>query len=157
MALTDQELIAHFATIIGQEHVITNSSDLEPYLIDWRKRYRGQAIAALRPASTQEVSALVKLCAANHIAMVPQGGNTGMCGGATPNPTGRQVVISLQRMNKIRELDAANQTITVEAGVILQALQEAATAANRYFPLSLGAEGSCCIGGNLSTLSLIHI
>ena len=151
MALTDQELIAHFATIIGQEHVITNSSDLEPYLIDWRKRYRGQAIAALRPASTEEVSALVKLCAANHIAMVPQGGNTGMCGGATPNPTGRQVVISLQRMNKIRELDAANQTITVEAGVILQALQEAATAANRYFPLSLGAEGSCCIGGNLST------
>lgn len=151
MALTDQELIAEFIKIIGQEHVITNSNDLEPYLIDWRKRYRGQAIAALRPASTEEVSAIVKLCAANHIAMVPQGGNTGMCGGATPNPTGRQVVISLQRMNKIRELDAANQTITVEAGVILQALQEAATAANRYFPLSLGAEGSCCIGGNLST------
>ena len=151
MALTDQELIAQFASIIGQENIITKSSDLEPYLIDWRKRYRGQAIAALRPASTEEVSALVKVCAANQIAMVPQGGNTGMCGGATPNPTGRQVVISLQRMNKIRELDAANQTITVEAGVILQALQEAATAANRYFPLSLGAEGSCCIGGNLST------
>jgi FAD/FMN-containing dehydrogenase len=151
MALTDQELIAHFGAIIGDEHVITNDGDLEPYLIDWRKRYRGQAIAALRPASTDEVSALVKVCAANQIAMVPQGGNTGMCGGATPNPTGRQVVISLQRMNKIRELDAANQTITVEAGVILQALQEAATAANRYFPLSLGAEGSCCIGGNLST------
>ncbi|MFM1870231.1 MAG: hypothetical protein RLY99_975 [Pseudomonadota bacterium] len=151
MALTDQELIAHFGAIIGDEHVITNDGDLEPYLIDWRKRYRGQAIAALRPASTDEVSALVKVCAANQIAMVPQGGNTGMCGGATPNPTGRQVVISLQRMNKIRELNAANQTITVEAGVILQALQEAATAANRYFPLSLGAEGSCCIGGNLST------
>lgn len=151
MSLPDLALIHALQTIIGAEHVITNPSDLEPYLIDWRKRYKGQALAALRPASTQEVSDIVKLCAANQIAIVPQGGNTGMCGGATPNPTGRQVVISLQRMNRVRSVDIANQTMTVEAGCILKNVQEAAAAANRYFPLSLGSEGSCTIGGNLST------
>ena len=151
MSLNDQELIAGFEKIIGKTQVITAPDDLEPYLVDWRKRYRGQAIAALRPANTQEVSEIVKLCAANRIAIVPQGGNTGMCGGATPNNDGRQVVISLNRMNQVRAIDTSNQTITVEAGMILQSLQEAATAADRYFPLSLGAEGSCTIGGNLST------
>ncbi len=151
MSLSDQELIQQFQQIVGADHVITASADLEPYLIDWRKRYRGQAIAAIRPASTEEVSKIVKICAAHHIAMVPQGGNTGMCGGATPNPEGRQIVISLQRMNRVRSVDTSNQTITVEAGVVLQTLQEEATKANRYFPLSLGAEGSCMIGGNLST------
>lgn len=151
MSLTDQELISQLQSIVGAEQVITAPADLEPYLIDWRKRYRGQAIAALRPANTQEVSKIVKLCAANLIAIVPQGGNTGLCGGATPNPTGRQVVISLQRMNKVRAVDTSNQTITVEAGVVLQTLQEEAAKADRYFPLSLGAEGSCMIGGNLST------
>lgn len=151
MSLNDQELIAGFEKIIGKAQVITAPDDLEPYLVDWRKRYRGQAIAALRPGNTQEVSEIVKLCAANRIAIVPQGGNTGMCGGATPNSDGRQVVISLNRMNQVRAIDTSNQTITVEAGMILQSLQEAATAADRYFPLSLGAEGSCTIGGNLST------
>ena len=151
MSLSDQDLIKELQQLIGAEHVITAPADLEPYLLDWRKRYRGQAIAALRPSNTQEVSAIVKLCVANHIAIVPQGGNTGMCGGATPNSSGRQVVISLQRMNQVRSIDTSNQTITVEAGVILQTLQEAAAAADRYFPLSLGAEGSCMIGGNLST------
>ena len=151
MSLNDQELIAGFEKIIGKAQVITAPDDLEPYLVDWRKRYRGQAIAALRPGNTQEVSEIVKLCAANRIAIVPQGGNTGMCGGATPNSDGRQVVISLNRMNQVRAIDTSNQTITVESGMILQSLQEAATAADRYFPLSLGAEGSCTIGGNLST------
>ena len=151
MSLNDQELIAGFEKIIGKAQVITAPDDLEPYLVDWRKRYRGQAIAALRPGNTQEVSEIVKLCATNRIAIVPQGGNTGMCGGATPNNDGRQVVISLNRMNQVRAIDTSNQTITVEAGMILQSLQEAATAADRYFPLSLGAEGSCTIGGNLST------
>ena len=151
MNLSDSALINALQTIVGAEQVITNPNDLEPYLIDWRKRYKGQAIAALRPANTQEVSAIVKLCAANQIAIVPQGGNTGMCGGATPNPTGRQVVISLQRMNHVRSVDIANQTMTVEAGCILKNVQEAAAAAKRFFPLSLGSEGSCTIGGNLST------
>ncbi len=151
MSLTDQALVLALEKIVGKDQVITTPDDLEPYLVDWRKRYRGQAIAALRPGSTEEVSEIVKLCVANHVAIVPQGGNTGMCGGATPNPNGRQVVISLQRMNRVRAIDTSNQTITVEAGVILQSLQEAAAAADRYFPLSLGAEGSCMIGGNLST------
>jgi FAD/FMN-containing dehydrogenase len=151
MAITDQELVSAFQKIVGAEQVIVSPVDLEPYLVDWRKRYRGQAIAALRPGSTQEVSDIVRLCAAHQIAIVPQGGNTGLCGGATPNPTGRQVVITLQRMNKIIAIDTSNQTMTVEAGVILQTLQEEAAKAGRYFPLSLGAEGSCMIGGNLST------
>ena len=151
MSLSDAALINALENIVGTEQVISNPSDLEPYLIDWRKRYKGQAIAALRPANTKEVSEIVKLCASNQIAIVPQGGNTGMCGGATPNSTGRQVVISLQRMNRVRAVDIANQTMTVEAGCILKHVQEAATAANRYFPLSLGSEGSCTIGGNLST------
>ena len=151
MSVSDQELIQQFQQIVGVDHVITASADLEPYLIDWRKRYRGQAIAAIRPASTEEVSKIVKICAAHQIAIVPQGGNTGMCGGATPSPEGRQIVISLQRMNRVRSVDTSNQTITVEAGVVLQTLQEEAAKANRYFPLSLGAEGSCMIGGNLST------
>jgi FAD/FMN-containing dehydrogenase len=151
ISLSDSALIVALEKIIGAEQVITAPNDLEPYLIDWRKRYKGQAIAALRPANTTEVAEIVKLCAANHIAIVPQGGNTGMCGGATPNPTGRQVVISLQRMNRVRSVDIANQTMTIEAGCILKNVQLAATEANRYFPLSLGSEGSCTIGGNLST------
>ena len=105
MSLSDHELILALEAIIGKEYVITDPNDLAPYLIDWRKRYTGQAIAALRPSNTQEVSSIVKLCASHQIAIVPQGGNTGMCGGATPNATGRQVVISLQRMNKIRSVD----------------------------------------------------
>jgi len=149
--MNDTQFIQALQAIVGQDQVITEASDLEPYLIDWRKRYRGTALAAVRPANTHEVAAVVQLCAQEKIALVPQGGNTGMCGGATPNPQGRQIVVSLQRMNRVREVDTANQTITVEAGCILQAVQEAASAAGRYFPLSLGAEGSCSIGGNLST------
>ncbi len=149
--MNDTQFIQALQAIVGQDQVITEASDLEPYLIDWRKRYRGTALAAVRPANTHEVAAVVQLCAQEKIALVPQGGNTGMCGGATPNPEGRQIVVSLQRMNRVREVDTANQTITVEAGCILQAVQEAASAAGRYFPLSLGAEGSCSIGGNLST------
>jgi FAD/FMN-containing dehydrogenase len=149
--MNDTQFIQALQAVVGQDQVITAASDLEPYLIDWRKRYRGTALAAVRPANTGEVAKVVQLCAQEKIAIVPQGGNTGMCGGATPNPEGRQIVISLQRMNRVREVDTANQTITVEAGCILQAVQEAATAAGRYFPLSLGAEGSCSIGGNLST------
>lgn len=151
MTFDANSFIQELTTRVGASHVITQRDDMQPYLIDWRKRYQGNALAVVRPGTTAEVSAVVKLCAAHQVAIVPQGGNTGMCGGATPNAEGRQIVLSLKRMDRIREIDPANQTITVEAGCILQHLQEVADASDRYFPLSLGAEGSCTIGGNLST------
>jgi FAD/FMN-containing dehydrogenase len=126
-----------------------------PYLTDWRRRYTGDALAVLRPGSTEEVAAVMRACHAHKLAVVPQGGNTGLCGGATPEPGDAAargtVVLSLQRMNRVRQVDPLNNTITVEAGVILQQLQEAAQTHGRLFPLSLAAEGSCTIGGNLST------
>lgn len=132
-------------------HLVTQSSDTEPFLTDWRKRYRGNAIGVALPGSTEEVAALVKLCAAHRIAIVPQGGNTGLVGGATPDTSGQSVVVSLRRMNRIRSIDTRADTITVEAGCILADIQQAAARAERLFPLSLAAEGSCSIGGNLST------
>lgn len=136
--------------ILGEQHVLTGS-DAEPFLLDWRGRYSGQAIAVARPGSTQELADVVKWCAANKVPMVPQGGNTGLCGGATPDDSGKALVISLTRMNAVRHMDTDNDTMVVEAGCILQAVQEAAEAAGRLFPLSLAAEGSCTIGGNLAT------
>lgn len=136
--------------ILGEQHVLTGS-DAEPFLLDWRGRYSGQAIAVARPGSTQELADVVKWCAANKVPMVPQGGNTGLCGGATPDDSGKALVISLTRMNAVRHVDTDNDTMVVEAGCILQAVQEAAEAAGRLFPLSLAAEGSCTIGGNLAT------
>lgn len=135
---------------LGEQHVLTGS-DAEPFLLDWRGRYSGQAIAVARPGSTQELADVVKWCAANKVPMVPQGGNTGLCGGATPDDSGKALVISLTRMNAVRHVDTDNDTMVVEAGCILQAVQEAAEAAGRLFPLSLAAEGSCTIGGNLAT------
>src|SRR5690606_6213535 len=117
-------------------HVLTGS-DAEPFLLDWRGRYSGQAIAVARPGSTQELADVVKWCAANKVPMVPQGGNTGLCGGATPDDSGKALVISLTRMNAVRHVDTDNDTMVVEAGCILQAVQEAAEAAGRLFPLSL--------------------
>ncbi len=136
--------------IVGADQVLTGEA-MTPYLVDWRGRYRGQALAVLRPASTQEVAAVVKVCVATQTPIVPSGGNTSMCGGATPDETGRAVVICLARLNKVRSIDTDNDTMTVEAGCILQSVQEAARAADRLFPLSLAAEGSCTIGGNLAT------
>ncbi|MGR6964521.1 FAD-binding oxidoreductase [Geodermatophilus sp. URMC 61] len=121
------------------------------FLTDWRGAYSGTAAAVVRPGSTEEVAAVVGLCRELGVAVVPQGGNTGLCGGAVPDASGRQVVLSLTRMRRIRDLDVANSTITVEAGVVLRTVQEAAAAAGRLFPLSLGAEGSCTIGGNRAT------
>ena len=151
MTFNRDSFITQLRDIVGLPHVLESTEDMQPYLVDWRKRYQGTALAVLRPGSTEEVSAIVKLCAAHRVAIVPQGGNTGMCGGATPNPDGRQIVLSLKRMDAVRDIDTANQTVTVEAGCILQNLQEVADQVDRYFPLSLGAEGSCTIGGNLST------
>ena len=125
--------------------------DLSAYELDWRKRSRGKALAVVRPANTQEVAAVVKACAVSGVSIVTQGGNTGLVGGSIPDESGQQVVLSLGRLNTVRSIDAANLTMTVDAGCILQNLQDAAEKAGFLFPLSLAAEGSCTIGGNLAT------
>ncbi len=135
---------------VGEQQVLTDD-DAAPYLSDWRGRYSGKALAVVRPGSTEEVAAVVRLCAGSGVPVVPQGGNTGLCGGATPDGSARAVVVCLQRLNRIRSLDLDNDTMEVEAGCVLQVVQEAARDAGRLFPLSLAAEGSCTIGGNLAT------
>ena len=137
-------------TLLGATDVLTGT-DAQPHLQDWRKRYRGQALCVARPGTTAEVAAVVRACAAAGVAIVPQGGNTSLVGGATPEPAGHSIVLSLQRMDRVRRMDVANQTVTVEAGCILQQLQQAAADAGWLFPLSMGSEGSCTIGGNLGT------
>lgn len=137
--------------ILEQKYILTEDQDKAPYLTDWRKRYTGRAFAVVLPSTTEEVAKIVQLCASNQIAVVPQGGHTGFCGGATPDQSGKQILLNLKRMNTIREIDIANQTITLEAGCILQTVQEYAAVRDFLFPLSLGAEGSCMIGGNLAT------
>ncbi|KAF1042266.1 FAD-binding oxidoreductase [Xylophilus sp.] len=143
-------LIDQLRTIVGDTHVLTDG-DLTAWEQDWRRRVRGRALAVVRPGSTAEVAAVVRACAGAGTSIVPQGGNTGLVVGSTPDESGTQVVLSLTRLNAVRAIDAANLTITVEAGLVLQALQQAAEKAGFLFPLSLGAEGSCTIGGNLST------
>jgi FAD/FMN-containing dehydrogenase len=144
-------VLTRLAEIVEPAHVLTAPADIEPYLVDWRGRYHGKALAVVRPANTQQVAAVVATCARSGIAIVPQGGNTGMCGAATPDASGSEVVISLGRMRTVRAVDVANSTMTVEAGVTLVAAQQAAADAGLHFPLSLASEGSCTIGGNLST------
>ncbi len=139
------------AAVVGEKNVLAGASDTAPYVTDWRRQYHGTAVCVVRPASTAEVAAVVRLCAEAAIAIVPQGGNTGLCGGSVPAGTQDQIVLSLSRLNRIRELDALNDTITVEAGCVLAEVQRAASDADRFFALSLAAEGSCQIGGNLST------
>ncbi len=136
--------------IVGTGNVLLGD-DLSAYEVDWRKRYRGQALAVVRPGTTAEVSAIVRLCSEHGIAIVPQGGNTGLVGASVPDASGTQLLLSLTRLNKVRAIDAANLTMTVEAGCVLQSVQEAAADAGLHFPLSLAAEGSCTIGGNLAT------
>ncbi|MGE4336778.1 MAG: FAD-binding oxidoreductase [Pigmentiphaga sp.] len=136
--------------ILGASHVLTGA-DAEPYLTDWRRRYTGRAQAVVRPADTEQVAQVVRLCLQHGAPVVPLGGNTGLVAGGTPDDSGRAVVISLARLNSIRQVDTDNDTLTAEAGCILQAVQEAARQAGRLFPLSLAAEGSCTIGGNLAT------
>ncbi|MDP1651403.1 MAG: FAD-binding oxidoreductase [Rhodocyclaceae bacterium] len=142
-------LIDSLRAALGAAHVLTDPFDIAPYCTDWRGRYSGQPLCVVKPASTEEVAAVVRACAAAGIAIVPQGGNTGLCGGATP--TQGEVVISLTRLNRVRAIDTANNTMTVEAGCTLAAVQAAAEQAGRLFPLSLAAEGTATIGGNLST------
>ena len=137
--------------ILGTTHVISEPADMDPYLTDWRGRYTGSALAVLRPANTHEVASIVALCAQEGVPIVPQGGNTGLVLGSVPDKTGNAVLLSLRRMNGVRAIDLTNNTITVEAGCILEEVQNIASDAGRLFPLSLAAEGSCTIGGNLAT------
>jgi len=144
-------LDARLAGIVGPAHVLRAPDDVEPYLVDHRARYRGRALCVIRPGTTAEVAAAVSACAASGVPIVAQGGNTGLCGGATPDATGTAVLLSLTRLNRVRAVDPANATITVEAGVPLARVHEAALAHGLAFPLSLASEGSCTIGGNIST------
>jgi FAD/FMN-containing dehydrogenase len=136
---------------IGAAHVLTNEHDTASYLTDWRQRFTGKALAVLKPASTDEVAAIVRLCNQFQVPIVPQGGNTGLVLGSVPDASGSAIVLSLTRLNRIRQIDLINNTMTVEAGCILEQVQNAAAEAGRLFPLSLAAEGSCTIGGNLAT------
>src|ERR1044072_6353803 len=144
-----QELIAKFRAIVGDKYAVTDPADIAPYTTEERDLFRGRSPLVLRPGSTAEVAAICKLANEHRIALVPQGGNTGLLRGQTPH--NGEVVVSLRRLDKIRDIDPASNTMTCEAGVILQVAQQRAAAVDRLFPLSLGAEGSCTIGGNLST------
>ena len=143
------ELIARFKRIVGEKYAVTDAAEVAPYVTEERDLFKGRSPLVLRPGSTAEVSAICRLATEHAIALVPQGGNTGLVGGQTPHHG--EVVVSLRRMDKIREVDTASNTMTCEAGVVLQIAQQCAAEVDRLFPLSLGAEGSCTIGGNLST------
>ena len=151
MDLLQPLLLQKLGDIVGAGHVLTEASDTRPYFTDWRRQYTAPAECVVRPANTAEVARVVALCAQAGVAIVPQGGNTGLCGGSVPTGARREIVLALGRMNRVRELDALNDTITVEAGCVLANVQRAADEAGRLFALSLAAEGSCQIGGNLST------
>ena len=144
-------LVERLGEIVGPAGLITAPQEVAPYATDWRKRYLGKPVAVVKPASTAEVAEVVRACAGSRTAIVPQGGNTGLCGAATPDASGSQIILNLSRMNRIREVDARNNTMIVEAGCVLTNLHRAAEEVGRLFPLSLAAEGSCEIGGNLST------
>lgn len=137
--------------IVGPDGILTDAADIAPYLTDHRKLYQGRALAVIVPRSVEQISRLLRFCNENRIGVVPHGGNTGYCGGATPDESGNQVVVSMRRMNRIRGVDALNYSLVAEAGCILADVQRAADEAERFFPLSLGSEGTCQIGGNLST------
>jgi FAD/FMN-containing dehydrogenase len=149
--MSNTQLIDQLRTLVGAQGLLTDKNDVEPYVQDWRGIYVGETAAVVRPANTEEVAAVVRACAASRTPIVPQGGNTGMCMASVPRAGRHEIVVSLARMNRIREVDALNNTLTAEAGVVLANIQQAAAEVDRLFPLSLGAEGSCTIGGNLST------
>jgi FAD/FMN-containing dehydrogenase len=144
-------LIDDLKAIVGPSGWSNDPDELRPHLTEWRDTYHGETLLMVSPADTGQVAAVVKACAASKTAVVPQGGNTGLCGGAIPDESGQQVLLSLSRMNAIRSISVNDFSMIVEAGCILANVQEAARKAGRYFPLSLAAEGSCQIGGNLST------
>jgi FAD/FMN-containing dehydrogenase len=144
------ELHALLADAVGREHVHLDG-DLSAWEVDWRKRWHGRALAVVRPGGTDEVAAVLRACVAHGVAVVPQGGNTGLVGGGVPDASGTQLLLSLTRLNRVREVDPDNLTLTAEAGCVLAQVQQSARDAGLLFPLSLAAEGSCTIGGNLAT------
>ena len=151
----DHAFLQALRQLLGDDGLISPDSDaagdLTPYLHDWRGRYVGQALAIARPRDTSQVAAVVKLCALHGVSLVPQGGNTSLVGGAIPDASGTQLLLNLQRLNQVVAVDRANLSMTVQAGCLLAQVQEAASQAGLLFPLSLAAEGSCTIGGNLAT------
>ena len=144
-------LIDRLKRIVGEGGWITDEQTLEPHLTEWRDTWRGRTLIMVSPDTTEKVAKIVRACAEVGTAVVPQGGNTGLCGGAIPDRSGKQVLLSLSRMNRIRSLDPNGHSLVAEAGCTLGSVQHAAEDAGRFFPLSLAAEGSCQIGGNLST------
>jgi len=145
------DILARLTNVVGPRHVITEEAELAPYMEEWRGLYHGRTPLLLKPGSTGEVAQILQIANETGIAVVPQGGNTGLVGGQLPMPPGHEIVLNLSRMNSVRAVDAANNTLTIEAGATLAQAQEAAAQADRLFPLSLSAEGSCQIGGNLAT------
>jgi FAD/FMN-containing dehydrogenase len=150
-SVVNSELRSALTNLVGEKGCLFDPQDTAAYCEDWRQLYQGQTPAVVRPASAAEVASIVRICAERRIAIVPQGGNTGMMGGATPSAEGSQIVLSLSRMNKIRELDVVDLTMTLDAGVALKTAQEAAAAENCTLPLSMGSEGTAQIGGVIST------
>jgi len=151
LSIPRSELLQRLEKIVGPQGLLTEPQDVEPHVVDWRRIYRGTTPAVVRPASTEEVAAVIRLCAETRTPVIPQGGNTGMCGASTPHADAGEVIVTLSRMNRVIDVDPLNNTLTAQAGCILASLQQAAADVDRLFPLSLGAEGSCQIGGNLST------
>jgi len=149
--MTTPALASRLADIVGTANVLVDDAAMLPYTVDWRGAYRGRALAVVRPDTTEAVAAVMRLCAETGTSVVPQGGNTGMCGGAVPDATGTAVVVALGRMDRILSVDALDNSMVVEAGCVLSRVQDAAAGVDRLFPLSLAAEGSCQIGGNLAT------
>jgi len=149
--LVPPDALAELKAVVGPKGWVEDTSEMERHLIDERRLFRGRTPAVVRPATTREVADVVRICQSHGIPLVPQGGNTGMVGGATPHEDGRELLLSLERLNRIRNVDPLDYTMTAEAGCVLAKLQKAAEDVDRLFPLSLGAEGSCMIGGNLST------
>ena len=146
-----EALINQLADIVGNAGLRTGNDDTASFLTDWHGQYHGQALAVVMPETTAQVANIMAFADANDIVVVPQGGNTGFMGGATPDADGRTILLSLRRMNRIREIDATNMSMTVEAGCVLQSLHEETEKQGLYFPLNLAAKGSCTIGGNLGT------
>src|SRR5580765_7147823 len=146
-----QETIDAFVRIVGEENAIRDEDAMAPYLVEWRHRYRGKAALVLRPSETEQVSAILRRANETRTAVVPQGGNTGLVGGQIPFESGHEVLVALECLNRVRDIDLASNTMTVEAGLVLALAQQVAASAGRLFPLSLASEGSAQIGGVLAT------
>jgi FAD/FMN-containing dehydrogenase len=146
-----ESVLARFAGIVGPAHIVTDAAEMQPYLVEWRGYYQGRSPAVLKPGSAAEIAAILKVANETNTPIVPQGGNTGLVGGQIPDESGREVIVSLERLNRIRAIHPEAGTMVAEAGVVLERVQEAAAEVDMLFPLSLGAQGSARIGGNIST------